>query len=199
MLNLLRWLVLGLWGAAALAAEVAPDQLVKSTADSVLAIIKSDKDIQAGDKTKIYALVDEKVLPHFDFSRMTRLAMGRNWNKATPEQQTELTKQFRDLLVRTYAVSLTQYRDQQLEYKPTQMQPDGEAVVRTNVIQSGAQPVPIDYNMYKAGDAWKVYDISVGGVSLVTNYRSTFNDQVRQGGVDGLIKSLASKNASSGK
>jgi len=196
---LLSALALFLVAGRAPAADVAPDQLVKSTAEDVLAIIRQDKDIQAGNKSKIYALVDAKVLPHFDFARMTRLALGRNWGKATPEQQDQITKLFRDLLVRTYAVSLTQYRDQKLDYRPAQIQSDGDALVRTEVQQPGGQPISIDYSMHKGGDAWKVYDIAVGGVSLVTNYRGAFNDQVRSGGIDGLVKSLEAKNAEAGK
>jgi phospholipid transport system substrate-binding protein len=196
MKNLIRFAALGTFFAlAALAAELGPDDLVKRTSDEVLGIVKQDKDIQAGNRQKIFALVDAKVLPHFDFTRMTRLAMGRNWRNASPEQQQTLVKEFRDLLVRTYAVALAQYRDQKIEYKPTRLQPnDTETTVRTEIIQSGTEPVSIYYDMEKTPDGWKVYNIVVGGVSLVTNYRSEFNGIIAQSGIDGLINRLKEKN-----
>lgn len=172
-----------------------PDVLVKTVSTEVLDIIRKDPDIQRGSMRKTIALVEAKVLPHFDFARMTALAMGPSWRKATPEQQTQLVEQFRTLLVRTYSSALVAYRDQTLDFKPLRMQPnESEAVVKSEVRQPGQQPVPIDYAMEKTGDAWKVYDVAVGGVSLVTTYRDTFNAEVRQGGVDGLIKSLSDKN-----
>lgn len=172
-----------------------PDVLVKTVSTEVLDIIRKDPDIQRGSMRKTIALVEAKVLPHFDFARMTALAMGPSWRKATPEQQTQLVDQFRTLLVRTYSSALVAYRDQTLDFKPLRMQPnESEAVVKSEVRQPGQQPVPIDYAMEKTGDAWKVYDVAVGGVSLVTTYRDTFNAEVRQGGVDGLIKSLSDKN-----
>jgi phospholipid transport system substrate-binding protein len=187
--------ILGLFVTTAFAADLAPDALVKSTADEVLSIIKQDKDIQAGNTRKVVELVEAKVLPHFDFARMTRLAMGRNWNKASDAQKETLIKEFRTLLVRTYSVSLSQYRNQALEYKPTKVgAEDKEVLVKTLVIQPGGQPIPIDYRMGKGADGWKVFDILVDGVSLVTNYRSEFNSQIEQVGVDGLIKSIADKN-----
>ena len=187
--------ILGLFVTTAFAADLAPDALVKSTADEVLSIIKQDKDIQAGNTKKVVELVEAKVLPHFDFTRMTRLAMGRNWNKASDAQKEALIKEFRTLLVRTYSVSLSQYRNQTLEYKPTKVgAEDKEALVKTLVVQPGGQPIPIDYRMAKGADGWKVFDILVDGVSLVTNYRSEFNTQIEQVGVDGLIKSIADKN-----
>lgn len=181
--------------AAVMAAEAPPDVLVKTTTQEVLAIIKQDKDIQAGHQKKIFDLIDSKVLPHFNFTRMTRLAVGKNWSRATPEQQQELTRQFRTLLVRTYSTALTAYKDQTIDIKPLKMQAaDSETTVKTQVNQSGAQPVTIDYSMEKTPQGWKVYDVTVGGVSLVTNYRSTFDNQISQSGVDGLIKTLAEKN-----
>lgn len=189
-----------LWAIPAWAVEVAPDTLVKNTTQEVLAIIKQDKDIQAGQTKKILDLVDAKVLPHFNFTRMTRLAVGKNWSKAAPEQQQELVKEFRTLLVRTYSNSLSSYRDQAIEVKPLKMQPgETDTTVKTQVIQTGGQqPVTIDYSMEKTADSWKVYDVTVGGVSLVTTYRGSFETQVRQGGIDGLIKTLAEKNRSLG-
>lgn len=181
------------------AAEIAPDVLVRNSTQEVIAIIKQDKDIQAGQTKKLLGLVESKVLPHFNFTRMTRLAVGKNWPKATSEQQQELVKEFRTLLVRTYSGALTSFRDQVIEVKPLKMQAgDMDTTVKTQVIQTGGQqPITIDYNMEKIADGWKVYDVTVGGVSLVTNYRGSFETQIRQGGVDGLIKTLAEKNRSS--
>ncbi|MEO1766662.1 MlaC/ttg2D family ABC transporter substrate-binding protein [Thiobacter aerophilum] len=177
-----------------------PDELVKSVASEVMNIIKSDKDIQKGDQKKIYALVDAKVLPHFDFTRMTRLAVGRYWREATPEQQQRLTKEFRDLLVRTYAMSLANYKNQTIEYKPLRVGPnDTDVTVKTVVIEPGRQPIPIDYQMVKTADGWKVYDITVEGVSLVVNYRSSFAQEIQQGGIERLIHALAEKNAQVGQ
>ena len=179
--------------AAALAQ--APDALVKSVTQEVLSIIKQDKEIQAGNNKKTIALIEDKVLPHFNFTRMTALAMGVNWRKATPEQQKVLIEQFRTLLVRTYSTALSGYRDQVIEFKPLRAQPtDTEVTVRSEVKLSGTEPISIDYSMEKGNDAWKVYDVTVGGVSLVTTYRDTFTAEVRSGGVDGLIKALSDKN-----
>jgi phospholipid transport system substrate-binding protein len=180
---------------AALAQDTAPDTLVKGVTQEVLGVIKQDKDIQAGNQRKTIALVEEKVLPHFNFTRMTALAMGVNWRKATPDQQTLLVEQFRTLLVRTYSTALTSYRNQTIEFKPLRAQAnDTDVMVRSEVRQSGAEPVGIDYSMEKTPAGWKVYDVVVGGVSLVTTYRDTFANEVRNNGVDGLIKVLSDKN-----
>jgi phospholipid transport system substrate-binding protein len=177
-------------------AQEAPDALVKRTSDEVLAIIKSDKDVASGNMTKVVALAEQKVLPHFDFERMTRLAVGRNWNQATPEQKQALVKEFRTMLVRTYSSSLSQYRNQTIEVKPLKVgAADKEAVVKTAVIQQGGPPIPIDYAMEKMDSGWKVYDVVIDGASLVTTYRGTFNDQVQKGGIDGLLKTLQERNA----
>ena len=173
----------------------APDALVKSVTQEVLSIIKADKDIQAGSTKKTIALIEDKVLPHFNFTRMTALAMGANWRKATPDQQKALIEQFKTLLVRTYSTALTSYRDQAIDFKPLRAQSgDTEVTVRSEVKLSGTEPISIDYSMEKGNDAWKVYDVTVGGVSLVTTYRDTFAAEVRNGGVDGLIKALTNKN-----
>jgi phospholipid transport system substrate-binding protein len=190
-------LCISLFAAAVLAQDLAPDALVKKISDEVIGIIKQDKDIQAGNQKKINELVEAKVLPHFNFERMTALAVGRNWPKASAEQQKLLTSEFRTLLVRTYSAALTTYKNQVIEFKPLRAAAgDTEVMVRTQVKQTGAEAVGIDYSMEKTPGGWKVYDIVVGGVSLVTNYRETFNTEIRDGGVDGLIKSLASKNRS---
>jgi len=184
----------GLIGPAAAEAP-APETLVRTVAAEVLGTIKSDKDIQGGDSKKLIALVEAKILPHFNFTRMTALAMGINWRKATPEQKTQLTSEFRTLLVRTYSTALTKYRDQAIEYKPTRAAPgDKDVTVRSLIKQPGAEPITIDYSMEKNSEEWKVYDITVAGISLVTNYRDAFTQEVRSGGIDGLIKRLADKN-----
>lgn len=177
------------------AEDIAPDELVKNTTQEVITVIKQDKDIQAGDRSKIYSLVEEKVLTHFDFRRMGQLAMGKNWRQATPEQQDAIVKEFRSLLVRTYAVSLSQYRDQKIEVKPVKLETDAkDATVKSMFIQSGREPVTVEYLMHKIPAGWKVFNITVEGVSLVENYRGTFNDQIRKNGIDGLIKTLAERN-----
>jgi len=181
-------------------AQEAPDALVKRVSQDVLQTTKGDPKIQAGDQARIREVMESKLAPNFDFERMTALAMGRNWRDATPEQQKRLTVEFKTLLVRTYSGALTQYRDQTIDYKPLRADPNAaDVLVRTEVIRQGQPPVQIDYVMEKKDDAWKAYDVVVGGVSLVTNYRDEFNEQVRAGGIDGLIKTLAAKNGGGAK
>jgi phospholipid transport system substrate-binding protein len=184
--------------ATATAAEMAPDVLVKETSRDVLAIIKSDKDIQSGNQKRIHELVDAKVLPHFDFKRMTQLAVGKDWRAATDAQKDALVSEFRTLLVRTYSSSLSAYKNQVIDYKPLRMQPDDtDVTVKTVVSQPGGIPVPIDYRLRKGADGWKVYDVVVDNISLVTNYRGSFSNETRKpGGIDGLIKTLVEKNRS---
>ncbi len=192
------FILLAAWSAAlpTWAMEVSPDILVGNTAQEVLAIVRQDKDIRAGNKARLLEVVEAKIFPHFDFTRMTRLAMGKNWSKAAPEQQQELVKEFRTLLVRTYSNAFTTYRDYTITVEPLKgKMDDSDTTVRTQVIRGqGQQPVPIDYSMAKTPDGWKAYDVTVAGVSLVTNYRSTFNSQVHEGGVEKLIKTLTEKN-----
>jgi phospholipid transport system substrate-binding protein len=179
----------------AIAQETAPDVLVRKVTDEVLSVVRQDKDIQNGNSRKVIELVDSKVLPHFNFQRMTALAMGRDWSRATPEQKQRLTEEFRTLLVRTYSNSLTSYRNQTIVYKPLRMQAgETDVLVRTEILQPGSKPVPLDYALRKEGEAWKVYDVIVAGISLVTNYRDTFTQEVRANGVDGLVKMLADRN-----
>jgi phospholipid transport system substrate-binding protein len=175
-------------------AEMAPDELVKKTAEEVLEIVKNDKDIQAGDQQKIFALAEAKILPNFDFDRVSRLVLGRNWANASKEQQADFQKEFRSLLLRTYASALSKYRNQTIQYLPFRAQPDATKVtVKTQILQPGGQPIAIDYTLEKGSNGW------IEGVSLVTNYRSQFNDEIRQaGGMDGLIQKLAEKNKQSG-
>jgi phospholipid transport system substrate-binding protein len=174
---------------------IAPDALIKNTVQEVIAIIKADKDIQAGDQKKIIALVDAKVLPNFDFSRMTQLAVGKYWRTATPEQKQSLVTEFRNMLVRTYTKVFTVYRDQTVEVKPSKIATDDtEVTVKTVISKPGSQPILVDYEMKKADSGWKVYDISIDGVSMVMSYRGTFATQIQESGIDGLIKTLSVKN-----
>ena len=185
---------LALAGVQALAQE-APDALVKRVSEDVLQTIRGDKELQAGNQAKVRELIETKLAPHFDFTRMTALAVGRHWRSATPDQQKQLTDQFRSLLVRTYSGALTNYRDNTLDYAPLKANPaDTDVIVRSSVRRPGQAPVPIDYSMEKTPDGWKAYDVIVAGVSLVTNYRDEFNDIVKSSGIDGLIKTLADKN-----
>ena len=183
--------------ASAQAQDVPPDVLVKNVTTEVVDLITKDKEIRSGNRTKLIQVIEAKVLPHFNFSSMTALAMGQNWNKATPEQKKRLVEEFKTLLVRTYASALAAYSEQRFDFRPLRARPtDTDVTVNVRVIQPGAQPVPIDYSMEKTASGWKVYDVMVGGVSLVANYRTEFNNLVRESGVDGLIKNLSAKNRS---
>ena len=190
-------LFLALFVTATVVAEEAPDVLVQRVTEEVLDIVRKDKDIQNGHTQKVMELVDKKVLPNFNFTRMTALALGKEWRKASPQQQQQLTAEFRTLLVRTYSNALTSYKNQKIIYKPFKMAPaDVDVLVRTEVQQPGSKPVQLDYSLEKADGGWKVYDVVVAGISLVTNYRDQFNQEVRNGGIDGLIAAIAAKNKS---
>lgn len=194
-MKILGFLSLLFVGLAAVAQEVSPDQLVRNITQEVITVVRQDKDIQSGNSHKISELVDSKVLPHFNFQRMTQLAVAVNWRKATLEQQKALTQEFRALLVRTYSSALSSYRDQVIDVKPLRARAeDTEVTVRSEVKQRGAQAVTIDYDMEKTAAGWKVFDVKVGGVSLITTYKEEFSNQVRDSGLDGLIKTLAGKN-----
>ena len=176
---------------------LAPDVLVKNTATNVLEVIKNDKDIQAGDNKKIVSITEEKIVPHFDFLRMSRLVLGRAWKAASKDQQEKFTAEFRNLLVRTYSVALAKYRNQSIEYKPFKMAAaDDDVVVKTQIIQPGGQSIPIDYALEKGDTEWKVYDVKIDGISLVTNYRGQFSNELKQGNMDALIQKLVDKNHS---
>jgi phospholipid transport system substrate-binding protein len=185
-----------LWAGQLFAAEMpAPDVLARSVTEDVLAIVRADKDIQSGNQKKVLELVEAKVVPHFNFGRMTQLAMGRNWRDASAEQQRRLVEEFRQLLVRTYTAAFTQYRNQTVEYRrPRMAAADTDVVVQSLIKQPGGQPVAVDYSMEKTEAGWKVYNVKIEGVSMVENYRNTFNTEVQKSGIDGLIKSLADKN-----
>ena len=180
---------------SALAQQIGPDQLVQKITDEVLAAIKSDKELAAGDKQKAIKLAEEKVLPYIDFEQATRLAVGRAWRQASPEQQKRLVTEFRNMLVRTYSNAISAYQGQTLKVLPARGKQDPEeTVVRTQFVRPGGQPLPIDFTMHQKDNTWKVYDIVVEGVSLVMTYRSEFDAVVKQQGIDGLIKALATKN-----
>src|SRR5476649_1623859 len=178
------------------AQDVAPEALAKRRTDEVIAVLRADKDIQAGNTKKVLDLVESKILPHFNFTRMTRLAVGVPWRQATDAQKQSLTNEFRTLLVNTYTTAFTQYRDQVIEYRPFKMAPaDTEVVVRSLIKQkTGADPIDINYSMEKTDGGWKVYDVIIAGVSLVQNYRSSFASEIQKSSVDGLIATLAAKN-----
>lgn len=200
--RLLSALVLGsaFLAAGVARAETAPDALVKQVSNEVIDAVKADKGIQAGDVQRINALVDQKVMPHVNFQRMTSASVGRYWRTATPEQQKRLQEEFKTLLVRTYAGALTQVKDQTtVVLKPMRSQPgDTEVVVRTEVRNSGGEPIQLDYRLEKAADTWRVYDINVGGIWLVEQYRNSFAQEIGANGVDGLITKLAEKNKAAG-
>ena len=178
-------------------AQQAPDALVRTVADDVLRIVQQDRELRAGDTSKMAQLIEEKIVPHFDFERMTRLAVGRNWREATPEQRKTLVDEFRTLLVRSYSAAYSAYNHIVIDVRPLKVQPGEDDVqVKTQIkLPGGAPPINVDYSMVKNTEEWKVYDVTVDGVSLVTTYRSTFTDEVRKGGIDGLIKSLKDLNA----
>lgn len=190
-------LMLAVMALPAVAQDVPPDTLVKNVTLEVVDLIVKDKDIKAGSRAKLVAVIEAKVLPHFNFTAMTALAMGQNWTKASAEQRKELTEEFRTLLVRTYASALAAYSEQKFDFRPLRAKAtDTDVTVNVRVLQPGAQPVTLDYSMEKTANGWKVYDVIVGGVSLVANYRTEFANTVRASGVDGLIKDLRAKNKS---
>lgn len=177
--------------ATVFAQSAKPDELVRTLSDEVLEILRTDEQLRQGNTDRAVQLVEEVVLPHFNFRRMTMLAVGRDWRQASPEQQERLMAAFYGMLLRTYSNALTQYKDQTIDFRPLRMNPDDTTVrVQSAIRQSGAQAVDVDYVLEKSDDGWKIFDIVVAGVSLVTNYRSTFSQQIRSGGIDGLIQSL---------
>lgn len=190
-------LAFGLLVSALSFADETPDVLIQRVTSEVLEIVRKDKDIQSGNTQKIIELVDKKVLPHFNFTHMTALAVGREWRKASPQQQQQLTAEFKTLLVRTYSNALTSYKNQKVVLKPLKMNAgDTDVLVRSEIVQPGAKPVQLDYSLEKMDSGWKVYDVVVAGVSLVTNYRDQFSQEIRAGGIDGLVASMIAKNKS---
>ena len=180
----------------AFAQEQNPEELVKKITQDVMDAIKSDKQLAAGDKQKALKLAEEKILPHVDFEEATRLAVGRAWAQANPEQKKKLVSEFRNMLVRTYSSAIQAYEGQQMKVLPLRMKPgDTDVTVRNQFIRSGQKPVSLDYSMRKTDQGWKIYDIVVEGVSLVLTYRSEFDAIIKQDGIDALIKRLGQKNA----
>jgi phospholipid transport system substrate-binding protein len=179
----------------AFAEDVAPDVLIKEVSAEVIATIRQDPAIRAGDRRKIAELVETKIVPHFDFRRATQTAVGAGWRRATPAQQERLVEEFRTLVLRTYSGALAGYRDQVIEFRPLRVRPeDSEVTVYSRVKQPGAEAIVIEYDMARSESGWKVFDIRVAGISLVANYRSAFADELRNRGIDGLIELLATKN-----
>ncbi|HEU0200263.1 MAG TPA: ABC transporter substrate-binding protein [Burkholderiaceae bacterium] len=176
------------------AAAQTPDALVLDLSKDVLASVKTDKSLQSGDISQLQKLVDEKILPYVNFEKMTRLAVGRGWRQATPEQREQLTKEFRTLLVRTYAGALASAREHEVKLQPFRPQSEKDVVVRTQVVAPRGEPIQLDYRLEKTDVGWKIYDVNVLGVWLVENYRNSFAGEINQHGVDGLIKSLVERN-----
>lgn len=176
-------------------AALAPDELVKKTAEDVIFAIKADEEIQKGNKEKIYKLAEDKILPNFDFERISRLVLGRAWRKTNENQKKGFIKEFRTLLLKTYAVALSKYKDQEIVFKPTRMSKGDEIViVKSEIVQNGGQPIKVNYALSNNSGKWLVFDIVIEGVSLVTNYRSQFSSEIKRNGIDVLIDKLAKKN-----
>jgi phospholipid transport system substrate-binding protein len=190
------FLVLQLYFSGLLAADIiAPDVMLKQTSDEVIAVIKEKREQLKEDPGLVYELVQEYILPHLDEVTIAKLAMGKNWREASREQKIEFINEFRDLLIRTYGKSLSEFSDQEINYFPVRLKEgDKKVVVKSEVIQPGGPSIPVAYRMRIKDDSWKVYDLSIDGVSLVTSYRGTFDQEVRKGGIEGLLKYLKDKN-----
>mgnify|MGYP001813842726 CR=1 FL=1 len=192
-------LLLQFYFSSALAAAemVAPDVMLKQTSDEVIAVIKDKREQLEEDPSLVYDLVHEYILPHLDEVTIAKLALGKNWRSASREQKIEFINEFRNLLIRTYGKSLSEFSDQEINYFPVKMK-EGEdkVVVKSEVLQPGGPSIPVSYRMRIKDDSWKVYDLSIDGVSLVTSYRGTFDQEVRKGGIDGLLKYLKDRNTS---
>ena len=176
----------------------APDVLIKEVSTDVLDTLRADKSIKQGDVQKVIALVDQKVMPHVDFQRMTSASVGRYWREATPEQQKQLQEQFKILLVRTYSGALAQVQDQSVELKPSRSNPDDKEVVVRTEVKGRGDPIQLDYRLEKSEQGWKIYDVNVLGVWLVENYRNSFSQEIGASGIDGLITKLTERNKAAG-
>ena len=174
--------------------STAPDALIKMVVTEVMATVKADPDIQKGNIPKIVDLVEKKIVPYTDMRRTTEMAMGPNWKKASPEQQAQLTSEFKNLLIRTYSGALSQLRDQTVQFKALRASPDDKEVVVKTVVLGRGDPVPLDYRLEKTANGWKVYDMNIMGVWLVEAYRNQFSNQIRQNGIEGLVKFLQDRN-----
>jgi phospholipid transport system substrate-binding protein len=192
------WVVIAgglLTGSMSVAADSGATALVKRTSERMISALESQRSAIERNPSKINALVDRIVVPQFDFNKITKAAVGKHWNKATPAQQRALTQGFQEVLVRTYAKALLNYSGQEIRYLPEKPGAKSTVVVPTEVREAGAQPIPIDYRLYRKGGSWKVFDVKIDNVSLVSNYRSSFNSQIRRDGIDGLIKRIDEMNA----
>jgi phospholipid transport system substrate-binding protein len=189
-------LLLGLaMGQVAAAAETGAHDMVRQTADEVQKVLHERHKELEKNTSLIYGVVQQYILPHFDFERMSQLVLGKAWRTASPEERQQFVEEFRLLLVRTYATAMLKYSDQKIDYLPYRGKPDdSQVVVQTEIAQAGTQPIPIDYSLYRQGSEWKVYDVKIDNVSLVVNYRSTFSNEIRGGGVAALIKKLHERN-----
>jgi len=182
--------------ASAFAQELSPEEMVRKVTADVLDAIKSDKQLQAGDRRKTLALAEQKILPHVDFREAAQLAMGKSWSTASPAQQDQITNEFRSMLVRIYSNAIDVYRGQTMKVLPVRLPPGAtEVTVRNQYLREGRPPVAVEYAMKKTPEGWKIYDISVEGVSLVLTYRAEFESITRTSGIAGLLKRLAEKNA----
>ena len=188
---------LGLAAGALHAQTTPPDELVKDVMLDIQRYIIADKDLRSGDREKTTQLIEQKALPHFNQRGMTALAVGVHWRKATPEQKRRLVEEFRTLILRTYASSIGAFADQKFDFRPLKLKPeDADVTVQVRIVQSGSQPVLVEYDMEKTPGGWKCYDVRIAGISLVVNYRTEFDVIVRAKGIDGLIEALAAKNRS---
>jgi len=196
MFKLKKWFValMVVFFSGAAIAELSPGEVVKKTADDVISAIKSNKDIQAGDKKAIYALVESKILPSFDFNKICRLVMGKNWRKLSAEQKEEFNTGFKMLLLRTYAVALSKYTDQTIKVLPMKKQEGRIVTVKTEITQPSSQPINVNYALSNSTGKWLVIDLIIEGVSMITNYRSQFASSIRKNGINGLLKELDDKN-----
>ena len=186
----------GLSAASSAADQLDPDTLVSTTSDQMIEMLKEHHDAIVADPSKLYGFVDNIVLPHFDFERMARWVLGKYWRSADAAQQQSFVNEFRTLLVRTYGTALLEYTDQKINFLPARMSADGKDVtVRTEVMKPGGLPIPISYSMHLREDGWKVYDVAIDGISLVSNYRTTFSTEIKSNGIDALIRRLAERNA----
>ncbi len=180
--------------AVAAGTDNSAEVVVRVTTERVFQVLSENREVINKDPSRIYGIVDQWIVPHFDFERMSQRVLGKFWHRATKEQRTKFSTQFQTLLVHTYAAALREYTNQKVEYLPSRRRQGGEVSVRTQIVHSGSPPIPIQYEMYQRADGWKVYDISIDGVSLVINYRSTFASEIRSNGLDGLIERLVEHN-----
>lgn len=188
--------IIGLLMSVSILAAEAPDIFVKKIADDVFEILKTDKDLKAGNREKAYKITEEKILPYFNFDRISKLVLGKAYPAATKEEQEAFKRELKTMLIKTYGIALLRFKDQKLNYKPARFETtDEEVLIKTEILQPGAPPLPIDYMLEKDGDSWKVFDIIIEGVSLVTNYRGQFGNEIKQNGIASLIAKLAEKNA----